>query len=387
METQETGFLLAGLETAFDMKYLVRFFLSLLVLLALASCEPRGQLTTISPSSSLPEDATTHEIFVGTTRARSEDGQVFGPERGQETSFARFTVSVPPTHQTGQIEWPPEGVPDPAEHFVVQSGSLFSDRTTFQRKLAGAMSQSPTQDQATIFVHGYNMNFAETLYLMAQAHHDFENQDVPILFTWPSAATTVGYLYDRDSTILARDHLVEFIRTVRQAGPNEVLLIAHSMGSFLLMESLRQIALTDDRNLLNAISGVILMSPDIDLQVFESQAKAIGTLPQPFVIFSSQADRALKVSRSLARDERLGAIDSVARLEDLQVTVVDVTALSEPGSLNHLTTITSPEFIELILQLEPLKQSLDSDFAVEQEMTLVDFFNQAKEVTIAPFRN
>ena len=154
-----------------------------------------------------------------------------------------------------------------------------------------------------------------------------------------------------------------------------------------LMEGLRQVSITGNQRILDSISGVILMSPDIDLQVFESQAKAIGTLPQPFVIFASQADRALKVSRSLAQDERLGAIDSVSRLEDLQVTVVDVTALSEPGSLNHLTTITSPEFIELVRKLEPLGQGLDSDIAVDEGLTIVDWFDQAKEVTIEPFRN
>lgn len=360
----------------------------LLAFLLVTACEPRGNLTTISENTITPDSATIHDVFVGTTRARTTDGQIFGAERGEDTAYARFAVSVPPSHEVGQIEWPAEGVPDPAKHFVVQSGTEFSDTAAFQRGLARALSEGPAVKSATIFVHGYNMTFAETLYRMTQGHHDFGSENVPVLFTWPSAATTVGYIYDRDSTILARDHLVDFIDTVRQAGPKDILLIAHSMGSYLMMEALRQIALTGQTDVLDAVAGVILMSPDIDLGVFEAQAKAIGALPQPFVVFSSQADRALKVSRSLAQDERLGAVDSVARLRDLQVTVVDVTALREPGSLNHLTTITSPEFIELVRKLEPLGQGLDSDIAVNEGLTsVVGLFDQAKEITVAPFRN
>lgn len=369
------------------MKNLAKPVSVFLLLLGLAGCEPRGQVTALPDGVQVPEDATVHNIFVGTTRARSTDGQVFGSERSSETAYARFAVSVPPVHETGQIEWPTD-VPDPSLHFVVRDAALINGNSAFRQDLARELSQrSPSNRDIALFVHGYNSNFGEALYRFTQAHHDFGNNNVPVLFTWPSYGETVGYLYDRDSTLLARDNLVEFIKTLRDTSPRGVTLIAHSMGSFLMMEALRQLAMTEGPGALNGLNGVILMSPDINVQVFESQARAIGTLPQPFIIFSSKEDRALRASRALAGDERLGAVENIERVESLNVTVVDVTALSEAGSLNHLTAITSPEFINYVRRLNELDQSLDSDIAQNEGFSVVEVFDQAREITLAPFQN
>jgi len=336
----------------------------LLCVLALCACAPRGQLTTLPQDTPQAPGASLHEILVATARNRVSDGQVYGSERSERTNYARFTVSVPPAHETGQIEWP-RGTVDPQAHFYVRSGALLEGQGAFADDLARRLAQTPqARGAVTLFVHGFNTNFAEGLYRMAQARHDFSEADVPVLFSWASEATPVGYLYDRDSTLTARDNLAEVIELLSRSDARQITLAAHSMGSFLLMETLRGLALSSDRAVLDRIGGVVLMSPDIDVDLFEAQLRAFDRLPQPFVVITSRNDRALGVADTLAGDQgRLGNTEQAERLRALGITVLDVTALSEPGSLNHLTAITSPEFIRIARELGEVGQSLDADIA------------------------
>ena len=115
------------------------------------------------------------------------------------------------------------------------------------------------------------------------------------------------------------------------------------------MEVLRQIALRGDRQLLSRISGVVLMSPDIDPEIFRRQAQAIGPLPEPFLIFISRQDRALSLAGLLTGlKPRLGVIDSVDQVAELGVTVVDFTELSDGEGFNHFVPVTSPAAMSVL---------------------------------------
>ena len=77
--------------------------------------------------------------------------------------------------------------------------------------------------------------------------------------------------------------------------------MAHSMGTWLAMESLRQMAIRDGR-VQPKIKNVILASPDIDVDVFARQWTELGDKRPKFTIFVSQDDRALQVSRLISGD-------------------------------------------------------------------------------------
>jgi esterase/lipase superfamily enzyme len=97
------------------------------------------------------------------------------------------------------------------------------------------------------------------------------------------------------------------------------------MGAGLTMEALRSAAIRGDRRTLGLIGGVILISPDIDVDVFREEARSIGTLPQPFVIFGSDRDKYLRLSAAMTgQPARLGSLTDVSRVADLKVTFLDV---------------------------------------------------------------
>ena len=127
------------------------------------------------------------------------------------------------------------------------------------------------------------------------------------------------------------------------------------------MEVLRQMAIREDRATLSRISAVVLLSPDISPSVFRAQAEAIGDLPDPFVIFSSQNDPALRLSARLTGvPRRLGNIRGVDEVAGLNVTVINLSSARDAGS-NHLAALTSPSVISFLKETEAVRRGLRAD--------------------------
>lgn len=320
----------------------------ILVLIALGlltACAPRGELRFAPEAASIGD---VQRIFVGTSRA--DDGEeVYSSNRGYELRHARFDISIPPQRELGSMPWPRKNeASDPRKHMLTVQGNLFKDSKEFRSALSKELSQTPkAQREAVIFIHGFNNNFAEGLYRFAQIYHDMELPGVPVHYSWPSRGSVLGYAYDRDSSLFARDGLEALIREVALSGANKIHLVAHSMGGHLTMEALRNLYLRGDQNILNRLGGTMLISPDIDVDVFRAQGLAIGKLPQPFVVFTSQKDNALAVSATLARENnRLGNLTDVSRLGGLDVTLLDTSNVEAADT--HLAPGTSPILLQLI---------------------------------------
>lgn len=342
---------------------MVRLILVFLVV-GLAACSPRGMIEIVPTAVGVGDIQT---IFVGTTRQPDPVTGIFGPERLRDaTRFARYDVSIPPERTVGDISFPRKGRdPDIRTDFVTTEARNYPDDAAFRADLRRALAAKPAgQREVTVFTHGFNNTFAEGLYRIAQMGHDLELPGVMVHYSWPSAGKTLAYVRDRDSAAFARDGLEKLLNEVAAAGANKIVIVGHSMGAQLTMEVLRQMAIRGDRTVRPRIAGVVLLSPDIDVDVFRSQARTIGRLPQPFFIFTSRKDRALALSARLTgqRRNRLGNLRDVAEVADLEVTVVDVAAYSTGGG--HMDLASSPALIQLLTRIPDVNAAYDADNAV-----------------------
>lgn len=332
------------------MRFLAYFFVFFI-----AACAPRG---TIVYHPGAGQVGALQNIFVTSTREQDETGAPTR-NRGGELLFGQVGVSIPETREPGEINWPGRATPDPAQHFLVDNYEQFADQRSFQNALSREVRSRRGEGRtAAVFVHGFNNRFSEGLYRFAQLNEDLDLPFLPVHYSWPSAGHPLGYGYDRDSMLFARDGLETTLRSVSQSGVDEVFLVGHSMGALLAMEAMRQMAIADGQKGLNKISGVVLISPDIDLDLFRQQAKRIGKLPQPFVIFTSSRDRALKLSaRLMGQSTRLGNNTDVAELANLDVTLVDLSAFSD-GVADHSVAFASPAFLRLINSIPNLSTAI-----------------------------
>ena len=323
-----------------------RLMLVVLFVASVTGCAPRGMFQSVAAPVTPAVEATVQSVFVASNRmALVENGVQFGPLRSERTHFARIDISIPPGHEPGRIEWPKDKPADPMQHFVVNSAASYGNETSF----LNALSDAPGgRDEVILFVHGYNVNHAEATYRMAQIAHDYEATVPVISFSWPSEGHPRGYVYDRDSVIYSRDALETLLLELTGSG-RKVLLVAHSMGSQLVVETLRQMSIGGRGAAFRHLSGVALISPDIDPEVFVRQAQRIEPFPQPFVLAVSARDRVLGLSAWLAgKPRRLGAITSGDGLEGLPVQIVDLTPFTGLRAGGHDAAFTAPKAIALL---------------------------------------
>ncbi len=316
-------------------------------LTVLTACAGRGELGIVTSPTSVTH---VERIFVATTRQRHAEVEFdFNGLRTSEVTYARYDVSLPPTHKVGAIEWP-KSTPNPATDFVVTDAQVFNTPATFRSKVA-------TKNEAIVFIHGYNNNFAESLYRFAQITADMELTSTPILYAWPSTETSYEYLHDRDSVLFARDGLQTLLEQLASSGVKRLILVAHSIGANLLMETLRQMAIGGDERVHKIIDGVVLISPDIDPSVFQIQLSRLDPVPSPFVVFSTENDNALKVMAFLTgRQQRLGQVTRSDQLAKHGVQVVNLSAFTDGDALNHMVALTSPSVISILKKIPAARE-------------------------------
>lgn len=327
--------------------------------LLLAGCAPRGEIAHVPLA--VGGEAAMRRVFVATNRNLAPDGdlnlvrQNFGAPRSRELRYGWADVSIPPTHQQGEIEWPGRAKPDPRRHFVTRDGGPYPGDAATARDafLDGLTAASqPGRKDVVVFVHGFNVNNAEAVYRVAQVSHDFDAQIPVVLYSWASAGKVRGYVYDRDSVIYSRDGLEKVLTDLADDGWR-ITLVAHSMGSHLTIETLRQAAISGNTKALKALRGVALISPDIDEDVFIQQASRIKPFPEPFLVLVSSADSALSASAWLTGKQwRLGSMQDKTRLAGLPVDIVDLTEFTGGDKHKHNTAFTAPAAIKLLYKLE-----------------------------------
>jgi esterase/lipase superfamily enzyme len=339
---------------------MTRYLIAVFLTLGLAACEPRGQIV-VDPAAD--KVGKVESIFIGTTRGPDpKTGEEFGSARSRSTRFARLDVSVPPERVAGVIEWPkPRKKPDPQHHFLTTSETVYAGAADFRSAVHQAIQrEAGRRGEVVVFVHGFNNNFPEGAYRLAQLGHDLAMNAVLVHYSWPSLAHPLGYAYDRDSALFSRDGLESLLKEVDAAGARHIVIVAHSMGAALTMETLRQISIAGNNRLKSKITGVVLVSPDVDVDVFHAQADRIVPLPQPFIIFTSRKDRALALSARLSgQKERLGNIADVSRLSDLKVTFLDTTAFST--GVGHFNLGNSPALLSILGRLPDIDSALAGD--------------------------
>ncbi|AML50858.1 MULTISPECIES: alpha/beta hydrolase [Falsihalocynthiibacter] len=288
-------------------------------------------------------------IYVGTTRNPTNDG-TFNSSLADATNYVRYDVSIPPLHEPGKIEWPLGKTPNPEKNFAVTAKYTYADDTAFKASLRKQIiEKSPVKKRVYVYVHGFYNTFGDGLYRAAQISNDFSVNAVVTHFAWPSTGSAFGYAHDRDAVLTARDSFQEFLETVKDAGASEIVIVAHSLGAALTMETLRSIAIEDEGAVTRMIKGVALIAPDLDVDLFVSQASRIGKLPDFFVIFTSSRDRALQLSARVSGETaRLGNIQDVTPIAHLETVVWDISALDGIQKSNHLAAFENPEALEFI---------------------------------------
>lgn len=323
-----------------------------LSLIVLSGCggHPKGVLTPVADT--LPNTSRV-DMLIATTRDRSDlPGEMYSGERARVPTFAEITVSIPPVRKVGDVAWPKKLPSNPATDFATLKADEFTKDEA--KSWLNASVRKSTDRSVLVFIHGFNNRFEDSVYRFAQIVHDSEVHSAPVLVTWPSRGSLLAYGYDRESTNYTRnvlESLFQYLAADKEI--KEVSILAHSMGNWLTLEALRQMAIRND-GLPAKFKNVMLAAPDVDVDVFRSQIDDMGAQRPRFTLFVSQDDRALAFSRRVWGDiPRLGSINPETEpykqeLADNEITVIDLTKVKAGDGMHHGKFAESPEVVRLI---------------------------------------
>lgn len=221
----------------------------------------------------------------------------FGVELADLT-LGQLTVTIPPTHRTGQIEqprfWGLTRHPDPMQHMVLAGIET----------LAAAQFSAGCCDTGDrlLFIHGFNVSFHDGALRAAQLAHDLEFPGQALYYSWPSRGALLGYLTDANNVLASRPALVEFLRLASEGG-GKLHVIAHSMGNRYFLEAVDELLrIHPDR----ALGHVILGAPDVDSNELSVRLERLSQHAQSISLYASRNDRALLVSRRIHGAPRAG---------------------------------------------------------------------------------
>lgn len=365
-----------------------RVLLGIALALGLGACAgtPRGMLQPVAPAAGTDKV----NMLAATTRAPSADpGILFSGERGDAVSFANIVVSIPRDREVGSIQLPRTAPGNPETDFAVTSTTPIP-----KAQLADWFKGTNGRKRRVfVFVHGFNTPFDRAVFRFAQLAHDADANAVPVLFSWPSRGHLLDYSRDFDNASYSRSDLAYLLKAAANSpSVNDIVILAHSMGSWPAVEAVRQLSL-EQGGVPRKISNLILASPDLDVGVFRRQIEDMGKQRPQVTLFVAQHDRALQLSRFISRGAtRLGGID-LTRDEYQQqlaglsgITVLDLSAINAGDRINHDLYAASPDAVRLIGE-RLLQGQVITDSDVSPPLAAADALGSAASfIVTAPIR-
>ncbi|GAQ88478.1 hypothetical protein KFL_004320040 [Klebsormidium nitens] len=264
-------------------------------------------------------------IWYGTCRQPSGNNLTeafYGIERADEVSVGLVRVSIPDIDNVAQTRsdlpfgwfWDrartaKTGVRDGLmitkcmgmsqeylKHHMAQN-RRHVDKTLRGQRRGGQRGWSKGKSEAVVYVHGFNFRFGSAARKMALCAYKIQ-EDAPLfLFSWPSYQAIDSYSADESNAMWAVAHFVDFLtKMLTEFQLDKVHIIAHSMGSRVVLYALMRLALGELSEGSAKLGRLVLAAPDFDLGEFYQLQSQLSKTVEHVTIYASSADQALHVS-------------------------------------------------------------------------------------------
>jgi esterase/lipase superfamily enzyme len=257
----------------------------------------------------------------------------FGPGRASGMTFARAKLTPPDGGRfslaaVGLADWRLDDI-----ELVLQFNDLIA---------------AESGRELLMYVHGFNQTFETATLDAARLSDGIKFHGNTMVFSWPSKAQLLDYGYDRESAMWSRDALQRVLdEPIATPEVGRIHIVAHSIGTMLTLEALRQLYAQEPTASVDRIGTVIFAAPDIDMDVFSSSVERIGPLASKITVITSTNDRALAISGLIAGGiTRVGAAEQ-SRLESLGLRVIDASKQGW-GIINHDLFLSNAQIRQVI---------------------------------------
>jgi len=243
------------------------------------------------------------------------------------------------------------------------SGSVLGSKTVFKRVRDKMVFH---QRDTVVFVHGYNVSFADALASAARLKSNFSTANNGpginvVLFSWPSDGSMMPYIaYGNDRQDAAASgpafargllKLAGFLRgsTPEESCEHKLHLVTHSMGNYVLRHTVQEYVKQSSGRPVRLFDQVFMMAADEDDDAFEHdyKLKPLPRLAKRVNVYFNNNDRAMAVSdKTKGNPDRLGDDGPrVPRGVPGKVSLIDVTPVVS-GLVQHSYFLDSPRVVD-----------------------------------------
>jgi esterase/lipase superfamily enzyme len=301
------------------------------------SVSPDARAAFASTSTQAPAAAgiATKPILTAVTTRNAVRGAKskpwFGSQRANQPSNVRIQMSPPTDGAFGAV-----GLGD------------WSIKTVDAIPIGENFSAGAGRRDVLVYVHGFNQTFETAALDAARLSDGLKFRGDTMLFSWPSKNSMFNYIYDRESAMWSRDALEEMLDAlITDPSVGTVHVVAHSMGTMVTVEALRQLYDRRGASMANRLGAVVLASPDIDIDGFKSSIVRLGGFSRKITVLTVAKDRALGAMRDMAGGVTRVGMAEKAQLEALGLRVIDASEYAG-GGLNHDLFLTNGQVRETI---------------------------------------
>ena len=198
--------------------------------------------------------------------------------------------------------------------------------------------------EGLVYVHGYNNSFADAAIRTAKLVHGTGFPGVAFTYDWPSQTTVPGYAADYTA---ARRSIPDFKRFLLRIADStkiaKMAIVAHSMGTQLVSEAIRELA--SERPALK-FGPIVLAAADMDSATFVEQlAASVSAGGAPVTLYASSRDRVIQLSSDVVNAARRVGSGPPAVILYPRIDYVDASAI-DTDLLGHGYFVENKELID-----------------------------------------
>ena len=283
-----------------------------------------------------PQADAEYQVWYATTRrpVNAADRSLgYGIDRDDRVHYGTCTVFVPRSHKIGSVGspwWKRTLMLTDDRLRLLAIGRLAEE--SFWKSVAEQLANKPVEDQdAVVFVHGFNVNFQEAALRAAQIGFDMQVKGAMAFFSWASRGELGKYLADEAAIELDEDLIADYLCDFAlKSGAQRVHVIAHSMGNRAVLRAVDRIARDAERRAGVRFGQFILAAPDVDTRKFQQLCGAYRALSERTTLYVSSRDVAVETSRWLHDFPRAGLLPPVTiadGIDTVNVVNADLTLL------------------------------------------------------------
>ncbi|MGI9341348.1 MAG: alpha/beta hydrolase [Gammaproteobacteria bacterium] len=183
---------------------------------------------------------------------------------------------------------------------------------------------SPTQI-LTVFVHGANNSFYESVARGAQLQYFTGKSDVALTYAWPSAGSIWGYSHDKKQANRSIGDFARFLKLLAlHSTAKHINVIAYSSGGRIVGGALTKLGRdypADDKRLdaskARRVNQVYMAASDEPLQAFAENYPGYAHIVDTITVTANPDDAVLGLAKLADGEVRLGSVGGGQNVENL----------------------------------------------------------------------